>query len=115
MLVRAGPDDALACPVEDFLDVLCGHQELVDAEFEAIVAANWPQAPTRPPQRRIRGGDHPDACVRRTGWALRGIGEGYRRIGAWPRQRSPPGHAVRTAAQVRAGSRLWAGAPPPRG
>jgi DnaJ-domain-containing protein 1 len=76
---------------EEFVEVLCADPELVRAEFEAIVAAAWPQPPRcravvgtqpvrpghgpMPPRARARGIQPSATC---------------RRAARWARQRSPP-------------------------
>jgi hypothetical protein len=76
---------------EEFVEVLCADPELVRAEFEAIVAAAWPQPPRcravvgtqpvrpghgpMPPRARARGIQPSAPC---------------RRAARWARQRSPP-------------------------
>ena len=83
-----------ASDLDAFLELLCADEELLRAEFEAIVAAVWP----RPPDRR--------AVVQKRTWgrtaARLPAGAGLTPAGrpsttgsgvdAWARQRSPPGH-----------------------
>lgn len=85
-----GGEDTLSVSAEDFLDLLCADEDLLDAEFEAIIAANWPGAP-KPPSRRDRGdGEHRQPPPRRRDWRTPALG-GERHLGdAWSRQRSPP-------------------------
>ena len=45
----AGAHSTQAAVLDEFLDLLCADEELLRAEFEAIVAAEWP----RPPDRRV--------------------------------------------------------------
>ena len=85
---------------EQFLELVCADPDLLQAEFEAIVSAEWPapspQAPPRlPPLRRPagrppvpRGGDWRGAGLERLASRPRDPG-----IGGWGRQRSPPERA----------------------
>lgn len=94
---------------QQFLDVVCDDPLLLSAEFEAIVATEWDQPPTRRPGWNAtdrcpdggvvgRGADRPSPAQRdRT----RRPGDGQ-----WWRQRSPP--ACRTAARGRRNSEMEA-------
>lgn len=76
----AGPE------VDDFLDVLCADEDLLRAEFDAIVQANWPEPPAgppTPPAPRHRTRPRPPRVVARPR-----PGAPRRRTRA--RQRSPP-------------------------
>lgn len=80
---------------EQFIGLVCGDDELVQAEFDALVAAEWRECPAGPPGDR--GFD--DRCVP-GGTGYRGGhrgGEAHRPprarrpgSGEWVRQRSPP-------------------------
>ncbi|MGN6723371.1 MAG: hypothetical protein ACTHJM_12245 [Marmoricola sp.] len=83
-------EDTLASSAEDFLDLLCGEEDLLDAEFEAIIAANWPEAPQPPEPGNLGGGDQGRKPSYGSGWRLPEPGEGPRTEDAWSRQRSPP-------------------------
>jgi hypothetical protein len=48
---------------EQFLDLLLADDELLRAEFDAIIAAEWPGSPPNLPHRRVRG--EPDAGGKR--------------------------------------------------
>lgn len=41
---------------EEFLDLLLGEDDLVRAEFDAIIAAEWPDPPRPPSYRGAAGG-----------------------------------------------------------
>jgi hypothetical protein len=41
--------------VEEFLELLLADEELLRAEFEAIIADEWPGPPPSPPHRRVCG------------------------------------------------------------
>jgi hypothetical protein len=81
-----------ARPVEErFVDLICGDADLLAAEFDAIIAAEWPTPPSSP-GRDASGGPPRGGADRRR----RDLG----RCPAWPerqpaahgrrRQRSPP-------------------------
>jgi len=88
---------------EEFLDLVCADEELLRAEFDAIIAQEW--GGRRPPPARPRaaggtGGPHP----RHTAW--RGSSPSQRRprhpgAGGWRRQRSPPRHTRANAPNQR--------------
>ncbi len=77
--------------VDEFLDLVLGDPELLDAEFEAIITDSWSDPPERRPSPRPRvlgPGDHRGPAFPRsvdgsprTGWS---------RPAATGRQRSPP-------------------------
>ncbi len=77
---------------EQFLDLICSDDDLVQAEFDAIIAAEWPSPPPGRPSRYTPGGrNHGGGQYRGTGGLdgrpLRPQHSGIRR---WSRQRSPP-------------------------
>jgi len=79
---------------EQFLELLCSDEDLVQAEFEAIIAAEWPSRPPgRPPQYRPPGQPRTwpagDSCG--TGGMRLASRPRHPGIGGWARQRSPPG------------------------
>jgi hypothetical protein len=87
--------------VEQLLDVMFDDPELLAAEFDAIVTAEWP---TPPVERRgpTTAADVPDSHARR--WidlALPGMASRPRHpgLGGWARQRSPP-HQCSSRTQV---------------
>ncbi|HEU5267664.1 MAG TPA: hypothetical protein VFU35_13235 [Jatrophihabitans sp.] len=80
------------CEDEQFLALICSDEQLLRAEFDAIIAAEWPSRPppapgrgaaAERPARAIRG----RAVQRVPGLASRPRHPG---IGGWARQRSPP-------------------------
>ncbi|MEO8887790.1 MAG: hypothetical protein ABI429_00595 [Jatrophihabitantaceae bacterium] len=79
---------------EQFLDLICSDDGFVQAEFDAIIAAEWPSPPPDRPGREIPGGrppglgghQHPEPASP-DGLPLRPAHPG---VGAWSRQRSPP-------------------------
>lgn len=84
---------------EEFLALLCADEDLLRAEFEAIIDANWdrpvPQrpVPATPPDRPGRGS-----------WAVSPTtlpGPAWREYGrVWPRVRSPPPAATAQIASL---------------
>src|SRR6478672_1585568 len=77
---------------EEFLELVCGDEQLLRAEFDAIIAQEWG---SRPPPARPRT---PCPATRPRRWArptrtlgLRPLLPRHPGIGGWSRQRSPPG------------------------
>lgn len=77
---------------EEFLAIVCSDEDLLRAEFDAIVAAEWPSPPPVEPDlgadagRRLRR-------VRHRSQAASAVPPSRPRhpgIGGWTRQRSPP-------------------------
>lgn len=79
----------------DFWTLLLADPDVLHAEFDAIVAAEWPDRPAVPPRRGIPGIPHPGGCGPDQGPTGRPASAG-RRVPAdeWPRQRSPPQSVV---------------------
>ncbi|MEP6650311.1 MAG: hypothetical protein ABJA74_10450, partial [Lapillicoccus sp.] len=82
---------------EEFLAIVCADEDLLRAEFDAIIAAEWPSPPPDRPE-------DDDAVQRSPGTARRQPSGGQARlpnrarhpgIGGWSRQRSPPPHDSR--------------------
>jgi len=77
---------------EEFLAILCSDEDLLRAEFDAIIAAEWPSLPPDPPED--------DGALERSPGTARHQPTGARvrlpnrprhpGIGGWARQRSPP-------------------------
>jgi hypothetical protein len=85
--------DATARTVqEQFLDLMCNDADLVTAEFDAIIAAQWPNPPADRPGRGAAGGHPVNPAARRTAANFAGPVDQPRHpgIGGWARQRSPP-------------------------
>jgi hypothetical protein len=81
---------------EQFLDVVLGDEDLLRAEFDAIIADAWddpPRAARRPPPPRRLARSEPGGLryARRPG------------LSAWARQRSPPRCPPGRRDQVRRG------------
>jgi len=86
-----GSVDDTCSTEEQFLDLLLADQELLRAEFNAIIAAEWPGPPPDLPDRRVRG--EPDPDRRRRYRATATTVPGTRRrphVDESARQRSPP-------------------------
>lgn len=87
------PDGGLAATVDaEFTELVCSDEELLRMEFEAIIAAEWPTVPIRPPLRRQRGWPSRPAGNAAGRCPLgRVIGRpGHPGFGGWARERSPP-------------------------
>jgi len=71
---------------DEFLALLCGDEEVVRAEFDAIINANWEDPPPVPTPR---------APVPRTPYrpVVDPYGSGGPHAVRWPRERSPPRRA----------------------
>lgn len=87
---------------EQFVELVCSDEELVQAEFEAIITAAWSTPPPGcpPPRQPARWPPSPPAGHRRrTGPGRPASRSGRPGTGGWTRQRSPP--ACSTAPRVR--------------
>jgi len=77
---------------EQFLELVCSDEELLRAEFDAIIAAEWPTPPNHSPRQHPAG--QPPTPRGRPWWpALGGRLTSRLRhpgLGGWARQRSPP-------------------------
>lgn len=89
--LQTGQVDATRDTNEQFLEMLCADDELLQIEFDAIIAAEW-RGPTPP-----RPVDHPDSASGPRSGARResdatDVPHHSRRpgVGWWSRQRSPP-------------------------
>jgi len=88
-----------------FLDLICHDQDLLTAEFDAIIAAEWPTPPADraqpatggPPASGLpgRAADRLDSPICRSQPG---------RVGGWVRERSPPA-AITTTKLEKAGDR----------
>jgi hypothetical protein len=74
----------------EFADLWCDDAELLRAEFDAIVAAEWPDRPEVPPRRRIPGVPDPGGRNRGPGGSQPERTERRWAQDRQPRQRSPP-------------------------
>jgi len=78
---------------KQFLDLICSDDELIQAEFDAIIADQWPSPPPHRPRRDNPGGRHSSR------WGQHPAPSGpdgppltprHPGVAAWSRQRSPP-------------------------
>lgn len=84
--------DAAPSLDEQFLELICGDTDLLAAEFDAIIAAEWPDPPARhtgrsAAHRRVPPAGERRARTRRADQTNRPRHPG---VGGWARQRSPP-------------------------
>lgn len=96
---------------EQFLDLICSDDDLIDAAFDAIIAAEWPLPPADTP-RPGAADRHP--AYRAVGRAVRAVaravaGQRPRGVIRSIRQRSPPGTDNHEPAPERA-RLMWRGA-----
>jgi hypothetical protein len=77
---------------EQFLDLICNDQDLLAAEFDAIIAAEWPGPPANPPGHGATSRHLINGAGRRVTARVRGAVSQppHPGIGGWARQRSPP-------------------------
>jgi hypothetical protein len=77
---------------EQFLDLICSDADLLAAEFDAIVAVEWPEPPADTPGRSAAGRHSGSGPARRAAEPVRGPVSRPRHpgTGGWARQRSPP-------------------------
>jgi len=77
---------------ERFLDLICGDAGLLAAEFDAIVAAEWPDPPADSTGRGVAGTHRRSGPARRAAEPGRGpaFRPGRPGFGGSTRQRSPP-------------------------
>jgi len=99
MPTRTGAGEATTRTVdEQFLDLVCGDADLLAAEFDAIIAAEWPAPPVdrlgrrAARERAVSGaGRHPAGPAHVSVARPRQPG-----TDGWARQRSPPVHRPTT-------------------
>jgi len=90
------PPNRTRADEREFLDLICHDTDLLAVEFDALIAAAWPDPPAQPPSqssRRDAAGNSSDGGrhSRRTRRAVARLGRSVRPgIDAWSRQRSPP-------------------------
>lgn len=85
-------DLAVATVDEQFYDLICVDADLVAAEFEAIIAAEWPETPARPPRHRDAGGYRGNGGAPRAATGSPGLASPARDgdIDRSARERAPP-------------------------
>ena len=86
-------DTAARTVDEQFLALMCSDEDLLRAEFDAIIAAEWPSPPPRTPRRGAAHRHPGQQYTHRRGGAP--VARAMPRprhpgIGGWVRQRSPP-------------------------
>jgi hypothetical protein len=75
---------------EQFLDLICNDQDLLAAEFDAIIAAEWPNAPANPAGHGPTG-RHPTSPAAR--WLMTHIRGSISRGHGTPASADGPGNA----------------------
>ena len=77
---------------EQFLDLIYGDTDLLAAEFDAIIAAEWLGPPANPPGHGATSRHLINGAGRRVTARVRGAVSQppHPGIGGWARQRSPP-------------------------
>ena len=77
---------------EQFLELICRDADLLAVEFDAIIAAEWPEPPAERPGRSAAGRHPGSDPARRGADPVRGqvCRPRHPGIGGWARQRSPP-------------------------
>ncbi len=107
-MTRTGGSAATRGMDEQFLELLCADEDLLRAEFDAIIAAEWPSPPPAEPDRGAGAERRPRPARLRRAASTAALPSRPRhpRIGGWTRQRAPPpGETSRNRAQERAGDR----------
>lgn len=80
---------------DEFLDIVCSDEELLAAEFEAIIAANWPAPPEAVSASSAASLRRRGRAPSRTAGSRHPGGNGADAVPARPHERSPPaGRAV---------------------
>jgi hypothetical protein len=72
-----------------FVDLVCADDELMRAEFDALIAASWPTPPAVPPVRPRRPAPWPCSLALPSGEAARNPADRIPDT-SWRRQRAPP-------------------------
>ena len=88
----AAPNHAAPVLADEFIELVCADEQLLRAEFDAIIAEAWSTPPPSPRSAAGASASRPDRRERAT-WAPGDRPRGPRHPGAaeWSRQRSPPG------------------------
>jgi len=88
------PRDSLAdtrSAQQQFIELLLGDDELLQAEFDAIIAAEWPGPPPSLPRRRLHGNEDPGSRRRHRSTAPKEPRAGrLPHLDGLARERSPP-------------------------
>ena|SRR6478736_910455 len=94
--MTTAPDTTARNVDEQFLELICSDADLLKAEFDSIIAAEWsesPQPPADPGARGTAGGQPDSGLARPTDPDPDRDLVGQPRhpgLGGWARQRSPP-------------------------
>jgi hypothetical protein len=90
--------DATPATDEQFVELLCANQDLLRAEFDAIIAAEWPSPPPAEPDRGDDAEGRPRPRWKRREASVAALlnQAHHPGIGGWTRQRSPPPAASTT-------------------
>jgi hypothetical protein len=90
-----------------FLDLICADPDLLAAEFDAIITAEWPRPPTGRPGRGCAGGQPGTHAAGRAVGNARDLADRPRHpgVGGWARQRSPPCRTIDARPERKAGDR----------
>jgi hypothetical protein len=96
-ILPADSVDAAPGTSDLFLELLCADEDLLRAEFEAIVAAEWPSPPPAQPAEgnAARRGPPRSPSSTRGRPATPPSRPRHPGAGDWSRQRSPPADLVR--------------------
>ncbi|HEX5495658.1 MAG TPA: hypothetical protein VFX70_13895 [Mycobacteriales bacterium] len=86
----AGTDNAAEAVDEEFWALVCGDEELLSAEFDAIVAAEWPSPPVHSPGRSADHGRPGGPAHEPTHGLHPRARPAHPGVDGWSRQRSPP-------------------------
>jgi hypothetical protein len=90
---------------EQFVRLIFSDEELSQAEFEAIIAGEWPP-PVSPPIHEQAGAPTSDASHGTDAWVAGRVTRPHHPgIGGWARQRSPPPGQLRNPRPERPGDR----------
>jgi hypothetical protein len=91
-ILHTGGVDAPPRTAEEFIELLCADEELLRAEFDAIIAAEWPGPPPADPDHGAGASRRPHRARQRRETSVAGLPNQPRHpgIGGWTRQRSPP-------------------------
>jgi hypothetical protein len=91
-ILRTDGSDATRSTDEQFLELLCADEDLLRAEFDAIIAAEWPSPPPAEPDRGADAERRPRRARHRREASVAAPPSRPRHpgIGGWTRQRSPP-------------------------
>lgn len=91
-ILRADTVDAAGVTHDQFVELLCADEDLLRAEFDAIIAEEWPSPPPADPDPGAddHGAPHPDRRRREAGAVPPPRRPRHPGVGGWARQRSPP-------------------------